>query len=59
MDMLRGSEEPIGGWVSRGYHRKAPSTTLFARGHCEGTSAFVSRVLIRPWTQIDSTPVRA
>jgi hypothetical protein len=47
VETLRGSEEPIGGWVSRGYHRKTPSTTLLARGRCEGTSFFVSRVLIR------------
>jgi hypothetical protein len=36
VDTLRGSEDPIGGWVSRGYHRKVPSTTLIARGCCEG-----------------------
>lgn len=27
VEILRASEEPIGGWVSRGYHRKVPSTT--------------------------------
>jgi hypothetical protein len=46
VDMLTGSEDPIGGWVSRGYHRKVPSTTLIARGRCEGDSSFVSRVTI-------------
>jgi hypothetical protein len=30
VQILTGSEEPIGGWVSRGYHRKVPSTTLVA-----------------------------
>lgn len=44
VEVLRGSEEPIGGWVSRGYHRKVRSTTLIARGHCHGNSSFVSRV---------------
>jgi uncharacterized heparinase superfamily protein len=48
VEALRGSETPIGGWVSRGYHRKAPSTTLMARGQCHGTSSFVSRILILP-----------
>jgi hypothetical protein len=56
VETLTGNEESIGGWVSRGYHRKAPSTTLMARGRCEGASSFVSRVLIRPGTQ---TRVRA
>ena len=44
VETLRGSEDPIGGWVSRGYHRKVPSTVLIARGHCHGNSSFVSRV---------------
>jgi hypothetical protein len=48
VDVLTGSDEPIGGWVSRGYHRKIPSTTLIARGHCEGKSSYVSRIDIGP-----------
>jgi hypothetical protein len=44
--LLRGSEEPMGGWVSRGYHRKVPGTTLIARARCEGESSFVSRFAI-------------
>jgi uncharacterized heparinase superfamily protein len=59
VETLRGSEEPVGGWVSRGYHRRAPSTTLMARGRSNGTSSFVSRVRIRPGTPIDSTRIRA
>jgi hypothetical protein len=46
VNALRGSDDPIGGWVSRGYHRKVPSTTLVAQGRCEGDSSFVSRVTI-------------
>ena len=46
VDTLTGSEDPIGGWVSRGYHRKVPTTTLIARGRCDGDSSFVSRVNI-------------
>jgi hypothetical protein len=43
---VRGSEEPIRGWVSRGYHRKTPSTTLTGRCESEGTVTFRTRVLI-------------
>jgi len=41
---LCGSEDPIGGWVSRGYHRKTPSTTLV--GHCAaaGNTSLVTRI---------------
>jgi hypothetical protein len=42
--VLTGGDEPIGGWVSRGYHRKVPGTTLIARGCCHGDSSFVSLV---------------
>ena len=47
VEILRGSENPIGGWVSRGYHLKVPSTTLIARGQSRGNSSFVSRVRMR------------
>jgi uncharacterized heparinase superfamily protein len=48
VDVLTGSVEPIGGWVSRGYHRKVPSTTLIARGRCQGKGSYVSRIDIEP-----------
>ena len=48
VEVLTGAAEPIGGWVSRGYHRKVPSTTLVARGRCRGNSSFVSRLVIEP-----------
>ena len=35
-----GSENPIAGWVSRGYHRKAPSATIIASGRTQGNSRF-------------------
>jgi hypothetical protein len=47
VDILTGDNEPIGGWVSRGYHRKIPSTTLIAHGRCQGKSSYVSRIEIR------------
>lgn len=34
--MYRGSEHPILGWVSRGYHRKNAATTLAARARWQG-----------------------
>lgn len=46
VEMLTGCQEPIGGWGSRGYHRKVPSTTLVGRGLSHGTTAFVSRLNI-------------
>jgi hypothetical protein len=48
VEILAGSDDPIGGWVSRRYHRKVPSTTLMARGRCEGKSSYVSRIDIEP-----------
>lgn len=48
VEALTGSKEPIGGWVSRGYHRKSPSTTLTARGRCKGQSSYLSRIEIGP-----------
>jgi hypothetical protein len=48
VEILTGNGEPIAGWVSRGYHRKVPTTTLTARGRCQGKSSYVSRIDIRP-----------
>ena len=44
---LCGAEDPIGGWVSRGYHRKQPATTLI--GHCEWRDGIelVTRIRVR------------
>lgn len=46
VETLSGSDAPIAGWVSRGYHRKAPATTIVARAACNGNSTFVSHVQI-------------
>ena len=48
VDILTGSDDPIGGWVSRGYHQKVPSTTLIARGRCQGKSSYISRIHVGP-----------
>jgi hypothetical protein len=44
--LLRGSEDPIGGWVSRGYHRKVPATTVVATARWQRTATFRCRVEI-------------
>jgi hypothetical protein len=44
--VLVGSEEPIGGWVSRGYHRKAPAPTLVGHARTTGPAAFVTRISV-------------
>lgn len=48
VERLFGSEAPIGGWVSRGYHRKLPSTTLVARGRSEGSVRYECRLEFGP-----------
>jgi hypothetical protein len=44
--ILRGSTDPIGGWVSRAYHRKTAATTVVLSGRFQGESRLVTRVLI-------------
>jgi hypothetical protein len=41
---LEGRVDPIEGWVSRGYHRRAASTTLVGRARTSGPRRFVCRV---------------
>lgn len=48
VEALAGSTSPIGGWVSRGYHRKTASTTLVGRAECAGETAFVCRFEVLP-----------
>lgn len=40
----RGSERPIAGWVSRGYHRRSPATTLMGRTTSRGPRRIVCRL---------------
>ena len=37
ISLVQGSEQPILGWVSRGYHRKQPAPTLVGRCRWSGT----------------------
>ncbi|MCD6303687.1 MAG: heparinase II/III-family protein, partial [Planctomycetes bacterium] len=46
--VLAGSEEPPGGWVSRGYHRKEPATTLVGRRKITGQTQLLCRIEISP-----------
>jgi hypothetical protein len=44
--LLQGSETPIGGWVSRRYHLKAPVTTVVLSGRFAGETRLVSRISV-------------
>ncbi len=46
--VLTGSSEPIGGWISRGYHRKSPATTIVSTALIKGTTTFASRFRLLP-----------
>jgi len=41
VDSSHGSEDPIGGWVSRGYHQKQPGTTLIGRCSSKGSISLI------------------
>jgi len=43
-NVLRGSEDPILGWVSRGYHRKQATATIVGRCTWTGTLNLVTRL---------------
>jgi hypothetical protein len=45
---IEGGVEPIGGWISRGYHRKAPATTVVGRADIRGGASLRCRLLIGP-----------
>lgn len=44
VDALTGSEDPIAGWVSRGYHQRVASTTLVGRCRSEGAVTLNSQI---------------
>lgn len=48
VETFAGSETPIAGWVSRGYHRKVPATTLVGRAGIRGDASFTCRFEIGP-----------
>jgi hypothetical protein len=46
VSLLQGSENPIGGWISRGYHRKTATTMIECRGKTMGETELISRIRI-------------
>ena len=46
VEEFNGSEDPICGWVSRGYHQKQASTTLVGRCVIKGNTCLVCRIEI-------------
>lgn len=46
-ELLSGSESPRGGWISRGFCRKAPSTTLVYTSEATGGTELRTRIAVR------------
>jgi len=46
IELFNGSNDPIYGWVSRGYHIKQACTTLIGRCLCEGNISLTCRINI-------------
>jgi len=44
---ITGSADPILGWVSRGYHRKVPTTVLVGRCRTDGSVTLCTQIVIR------------
>jgi hypothetical protein len=47
VESFQGSEDPICGWVSRGYHQKRVSTSLVGRCACVGRASLVNTVVMK------------
>jgi len=48
IEILRGSDEPKGGWVSRRYHGKSPSTTIVGRADTVSDASFLCEMKVVP-----------
>ena len=46
-ELLSGSESPKGGWISRGFGRKTPSTTLVYKSRTAGSAELRTRIAVR------------
>ncbi|MEE9293751.1 MAG: alginate lyase family protein [Phycisphaerae bacterium] len=44
VSVIKGRENPILGWVSRGYHHRAPATTIEGRCRCDGKITLCTRL---------------
>ncbi len=53
VELFRGSEDPICGWVSRGYHRRNPAITLVGRCTCNGGLKLDTRVVIEAVREVE------
>src|SRR2546421_9469134 len=42
--IVRGSEAPIGGWISRSFDRKEPAPTIVWRGRCQGAQVLRTEI---------------
>ncbi|MEK6674040.1 MAG: alginate lyase family protein [Planctomycetota bacterium] len=47
VSLVKGCEDPIGGWMSRGYHQKCATTALRSRCTREGSIRLETRMMIR------------
>lgn len=45
LESVTGSEQPVMGWLSRGYHQKTAVTTLIARGEISSDRVFNSKIV--------------
>lgn len=46
VSIVQGSEDPISGWVSEGYHRKSPTTTIVGRCTIQGRLLLRTEILL-------------
>lgn len=46
--LVTGGEDPIIGWISRGYHRKTPITTVVGRCRGEGRLRLFTEIMLLP-----------
>ncbi|MFC1634015.1 alginate lyase family protein, partial [Planctomycetota bacterium] len=46
VESFKGGEDPISGWVSRGYHQKKAGTTIVGRCMSRGNTCLISRINI-------------
>lgn len=52
IELLRGSESPLGGWISRTFDQKSPITTAVWRGVIGGRTEIVTQLQIRACSEI-------
>ncbi|NLF32893.1 MAG: heparinase [Planctomycetes bacterium] len=48
VEVARAGEDPIAGWVSRGYHQKSPAATITARRRTGGMTSLITRLHVEP-----------